>query len=335
VVGPPVNAVDFVVIGLVALAAIQGLRLGAIVQVLSYGGFVCGLLLGAVLASVTVRQVHSTSARTTVALVTMLGVATLLGVVGRIVGNQAFMRVHRGRLGAIDSVLGMAVAVVSSLLVVWLLASTLANTTSVSLNAAIDESSIIRSLDNVLPPTPSVFSRVQSFLSSEGFPPVFAGLAPASAGPVSLPGDAQLQEAVNHAGASTVKIIGDGCGQIQEGSGFVAAPGLVVTNAHVVAGIPHPMVVDGSGAHQTKVVLFDPSYDLAVMRVGGISEPSLALDPAQSSRGVEAAVLGYPGGGPFTVVPAGVMADFEAEGRDIYGQKLTVRNVYELSLIHI
>lgn len=324
------NAVDFVVIGLVVLAAIQGLRLGAIVQVLSYGGFVCGLLLGAVLASVTVRQVHSTSARTTVALVTMLGVATLLGVVGRIVGNHAFMRVHRGRLGVIDSVFGMAVAVVSSLLVVWLLASTLANTTSVSLNAAIDESSIIRSLDNVLPPTPSVFSRVQSFLSSEGFPPVFAGLAPASAGPVSLPGNAQLQEAVNHAGASTVKIIGDGCGQIQEGSGFVAAPGLVVTNAHVVAGIPHPMVVDGSGAHQTKVVFFDPSYDLAVMRVGGISEPSLALDPAQSSRGVQATVLGYPGGGPFTVVPAGVMADFEAEGRDIYGQRLTVRNVYEI-----
>ena len=102
----PVNAVDFVVIGVVVLAAIQGLRLGAIVQVLSYGGFVCGLILGAVLASVTVRQVHSTSARTTVALVTMLGVATLLGVAGRIVGNHVFVRVHRGRLGFIDSALG-------------------------------------------------------------------------------------------------------------------------------------------------------------------------------------------------------------------------------------
>jgi S1-C subfamily serine protease len=111
------------------------------------------------------------------------------------------------------------------------------------------------------------------------------------------------------------------------------APGLVVTNAHVVAGISRPMVVDGSGAHQTTVVLFDPSYDLAVMRVGGISEPPLSLDPAQASRGVQAAVLGYPGGGPFTVAPAGVMADFEAQGRDIYGQKLTVRNVYEIQAV--
>ena len=47
-------------------------------------------------------------------------------------------------------------------------------------------------------------------------------------------------------------------------------------------------------------------------------------------RGTQAAVLGFPGGGPFTVDAAGVMAGFEAEGRDIYGRGLTVRNVYEL-----
>ncbi len=81
------------------------------------------------------------------------------------------------------------------------------------------------------------------------------------------------------------------------------------------------------------MVSFDPSYDLAVMRVSGINEPSLVLDPDQVSRGVQAAVLGYPGGGPFTVTPAGVMADFEAEGRDIYGQGLTVRNVYEIDAV--
>jgi S1-C subfamily serine protease len=324
------NVVDLVVVTVVALAAIQGLRLGAIVQVLSFGGFWVGLYLGALLASVTVGWVHSQPGRTAVALVTMLGIATLCGVAGRIVGNLAFTRVHRGRMGSVDSALGVVVAVIASLLAAWLLANTLVNSSSLSLNASIDQSKIIRSLDSVLPAPPSVFSRVQGFLSAEGFPPVFAQLAPASAGPVSLPGDAQLQEAVAHAGASTVKIIGDGCGQIQEGSGFVVAPGLVVTNAHVIAGILHPMVVDGSGPHQTTVLLFDPSYDLAVMRVIGINEPSLALDPDKSARGVEAAVLGYPGGGQFTVAPAGIMAEFEAEGRDIYGQGLTVRDVYEI-----
>jgi S1-C subfamily serine protease len=223
------------------------------------------------------------------------------------------------------------VAVIASLLVIWLLASTLVNS-SLHLSSSISESRIIRSLDDVLPAPPSVFSRVQSFLSSEGFPLAFAQLAP-SAGPVPLPGGSQLQQAVANAGASTVRVVGDGCGQIQEGSGFVVGPGLVVTNAHVIAGIPRPTVQDGTGIHQVTVVSFDPSYDLAVMRVSGVNEPSLALDPDQVSRGVQAAVLGYPGGGPFTVTPAGVMADFEAEGRDIYGQGLTVRNVYEIDAV--
>jgi S1-C subfamily serine protease len=328
-----VNLVDLVVLAVVALAAVQGLRLGAIVQVLSFGGFWIGLYLGALLASVTVQWGHTQPTRTAFALVTLLGVATLCGVVGRIVGNLAFKRVHHGALGTVDSALGVVVAVVASLLAAWLLANTLVNSSSLSLNSSIDRSKIIRSLDNVLPAPPSVFSRVQTFLSAEGFPPVFAQLAPASAGPVSLLGSAQLDEAVARAGSSTVKIIGDGCNQIQEGSGFVVGPGVVVTNAHVVAGIAHPMVLAGANLLSTSVMFFDPSYDLAVLRVSGLNDPALTLDPEQVSRGVEAAVLGYPGGGSFTPAPAGVMAAFEAEGRDIYGQGLTVRNVYEIQAV--
>ncbi len=327
------NIIDLVVLAVVAFAAVQGLRLGAIVQVLTYGGFWIGLWLGALLASVTVRWSHAQSARTALALVTMLGIAVVCGVAGRVAGNVLFLRVHHGIVGSVDSVLGLVVAVVATLLVAWLLASTLANTSSLTLNSSIANSRILRSLDGVLPPPPSVFSRVQNFLSSEGFPPVFAQLAPITAGPVGLPGNAQLQQAVDHAGASTVKIIGDGCGEIQEGSGFVVAPGVVVTNAHVIAGIPNPIVEDGIGSHATTVVSFDPSYDLAVLRVNDLSEPALSLDASSVPRGTEAAVLGYPGGGPFSVVPAGVMDEFQAQGRDIYGQGLTQREVYEVQAV--
>jgi S1-C subfamily serine protease len=325
-----VNVVDVVVLILVALAAVQGLRLGAVVQVLSFGGFLVGLYFGAQLASATVTWGHSQSTRTALALATLLGVAVLCGVAGRIMGNQVFRRVHRGALGAIDSGLGVVVAVVASLLAAWLLANTLVNTDSLTLNASIDQSKIIRSLDNVLPAPPSVFSRFQNFLSAQGFPPVFAQLAPESAGPVALPGGAQLDVAASRAEASTVKIIGEGCGQIQEGSGFVVEPGLVVTNAHVVAGIAHPMVQVGASLLATTVIYFDPFYDLSVLRVSGLDEPLLTLDPEPATRGVQAAVLGYPGGGTFRAAPAGIMAVFQAEGRDIYGQGLTVRNVYEI-----
>ena len=327
------NIVDLVVIVLLVLAALHGLRLGAIVQVLSYGGFLIGLYLGALLASQTVRLVQGEGTRTFVALVTLLGVAVFVASLGRIIGTIAFQRVHRGVLGPVDSVLGVVVAVVATLLAAWLVANTLVNSSSLALNSAISQSRILRTVDGFLPAPPSVFSRVQNFLSSEGFPLVFAQLAPASAGPVQLPGNAALQAAVNRAGPSTVKIIGVGCNQIQEGSGFVVAPGEVVTNAHVVAGIPHPQVEDGTGAHPTTVVYFDPSFDLAIMRVPGLDDPTLTLDPSLVGRGTQAAVLGYPGGGPFTADPAGVMAEFEAEGRDIYNQGLTVRNVYQIQAI--
>ena len=327
------NIVDLVVIVLLILSAIHGLRLGAIVQILSYGGFLVGLFLGALLASVTVHNVHGQTARTLVSLGTMLGVAVFLATIGRVVGTVAFHRVHRGALGSVDSGLGVVVAVAATLLAAWLVANTLINSSSLALNSAISQSRILRAVDNVLPAPPSVFSRVQSFLSAEGFPPVFAQLAPASAGPVSLPGNAQLQAAVNRAGPSTVKIVGVGCGQIQEGSGFVVAPGEVVTNAHVVAGIPRPQVEDDAGFHPTRVVYFNPSFDLAILRVSGLTESPLSLDTDDVGRGTQAAVLGYPGGGPFTADPAGVMAQFEAEGRDIYGQGLTVRSVYEIQAI--
>jgi S1-C subfamily serine protease len=207
------------------------------------------------------------------------------------------------------------------------------SSSSAAVDSAILQSKIVSALDRVLPAPPTLFSQAQGFLSSEGFPPVFADLAPASAEPVALPSNSQLRAAVLADAASTVKVEGYGCGVLQEGSGFVAAPGLVVTNAHVVAGLPQPMVQVGSSVMSTKVVLFNPSYDIAVLRVTGLHVPVLQLYPGTVSRGAQAAVLGYPEGGPFTVDSAGVMSLFEAEGRNIYGQGLTVRNVYEIDAL--
>jgi S1-C subfamily serine protease len=130
-----------------------------------------------------------------------------------------------------------------------------------------------------------------------------------------------------------VKIEGVGCGQIQEGSGFVVAANLVVTNAHVVAGIQSPRVIDHAGSHRSVPIFFDPSFDLSVLRTTGLTDPPLHVLDSNVGRGTQGAVLGYPGGGPFDVEPAGVMAEFTATGRDIYGQGLTSRPVYELQAV--
>jgi S1-C subfamily serine protease len=123
------------------------------------------------------------------------------------------------------------------------------------------------------------------------------------------------------------------CDQILEGSGFVAAPQLVVTNAHVVAGGDSPQVrLDASSVRAT-TVLFDPDLDIAILRVPGLRAPSLQLSSSEWSRGADGAVVGYPEGGPLTGRRAAIRAVFDAVGRDIYGEDHVVRRVYELQTV--
>ena len=118
---------------------------------------------------------------------------------------------------------------------------------------------------------------------------------------------------------------------IQEGSGFVVAPDYVVTNAHVVAGIAHPYVLDSHGRHAASAMLFDPNLDIAVLWVPGLPDPAVRVDTGLVGRGTTGAVLGYPEGGPFAYGAAAVQAVFQANGLNIYGNAQTVRTVYQLS----
>ncbi len=326
------NWVDYLLLALVVVSGIRGLRLGAVSQVLSFGGFCLGLFLGALVAPPLVGSVKG-SGRSLLALAVVFGAAFVVGGVGRILGTRFSGALRRLHLGAVDSIAGVAVAVVATLVAAWLVGSFLANSRFTSLDAAVDRSHILHAMDRILPPVPSVFSRVESFLDSAGFPVVFAGLPPEAAPPVSLPTNLAVRAAVVKAERSTVQIVGAGCGVIQEGSGFVVAPGLVVTNAHVVAGVGRPVVLDATGHHAATAVLFDPRLDLAVLRVPGLNDPALPVDTATVGRGTSGVVLGYPEGGPFDYRPAAVAASFQATGLDIYGKAQTLRQVYQIEAV--
>jgi S1-C subfamily serine protease len=328
------NWVDILLLVLVAGSAVHGLRLGAASQVLSFGGFWLGLFLGALVAPSLVNLSKSRDTRSVIAMVVVFGAAFILGGVGRLLGARSASALRRVRLGAVDSAAGVAVAVVATLVAAWLVGSFLANSRFTTLDAALQRSHILHILDDALPPVPSVFSRVESFLDSQGFPIVFAGLPPEAAPPVSIPGNVAVRAAVLKAERSTVQIAGLGCGVVQEGSGFVVAPGLVITNAHVVAGVPQPYVVDPFGRrHPATPVLFDPRLDLAVLRVAGLNDPALVIDPQVVGRGTSGVVLGYPEGGPFNYRPAAVAASFMATGLDIYGKTQTLRQVYQIDAV--
>jgi S1-C subfamily serine protease len=198
------------------------------------------------------------------------------------------------------------------------------------LSSAVARSDILHSVDTILPQAPSVFNDLENFLTNHDFPPVFTSLNPPTAGPVSTPTDAATKTLADPAIFSTIKVLGSACGQEQEGSAFVVGPGLVATNAHVIAGESDTTLVIGDSSYKATPILFDPAFDLAILRTRAPLGPVLTIDPSFVGRGTQAAVLGYPENGPLTIGSAGVTAELTAGGKDIYNAAEVSRAVYEL-----
>ena len=198
-----------------------------------------------------------------------------------------------------------------------------------------DGSAVVRTLDAALPQPPSLLAQVRRLFNRFGFPDVFSGIPPLPAEPVRPPSQEEARAAAEAAASSTVQVIGPACDVIQEGSGFVAADGYVVTNAHVVAGMDDPEVRSAvGGSADATTVLFDPDLDLAVLSVPNASGPPLPLATEPLDRGAPGAILGYPQGGPLDVRRAAVRRTFaNAVGRDIYGHGEVDREVLELQTL--
>jgi S1-C subfamily serine protease len=143
---------------------------------------------------------------------------------------------------------------------------------------------------------------------------------------------------IGNAKASVVKIEGyDGCPDILWGTGFVVGPDLVATNAHVVAGITDPQVIDNAGKHAATPVVFDPTLDFAVLRVSGITGSALPLNSTGigsvigSHNGNQDIVLGYPNAGDFTPTLATITSEYESVSNDIYGNPNDQLDLYQIN----
>ena len=323
------NALDAFIGLFVVVSLLRGYRSGFAVQAGGFAGFIGGLWAGATLAPRIAGLVDNPAHKPAATLFTVTTVALVGGIVGQTLGIKLAEHLRRARLGTLDSAGGSAFSVVASLAALWLLLSPLAAAPLGGFGRQIQQSAVLRELDDVLPPVPSVISRIGRLADPLGLPHVFVGLPPLPADPIELAPDAGSGAA--SAAASTVRISGRGCGGELVGSGFVVAPDLVVTNAHVVAGVGRPLVQDVGGEHAARLVAFDPQVDLAVLQVSGLAGRPLEVVDGDLERGVSGAVLGFPGGtSQLQVLSGGVRARYEARGRDIYGRSVVSREVYEL-----
>jgi S1-C subfamily serine protease len=320
-----VSALDWVIVGFTVLLAFYGYVQGFIVGALSLVGFAVGAFLGTRLAPLLLSQGdHSPY-------------APLFGLLGALLAGGVFASGLEG-LGArvrsalrlpglrtVDGLLGAALTACVGLGIAWIIgAVALDASASRPLRTDIQNSTILRALDQILPPSGPILNALARF---DPLPSVH-GPAPNVPAPnariLARPG-------VGAARHSVVRVFGSACGLGVEGSGWVVAPGLVVTNAHVVAGETDTQIqIDGVGpGHPAQALVFDPRNDIAILRV-----PGLALRPlgtaADAPSGTSTAILGYPLDGAFTARPGRLGQTEAVETQNAYGQGHVLRTITAL-----
>lgn len=330
-----VNLLDLAAIALIVVSGLLGFRSGALPQVGGLIGAVGGGII-AVLSLPLFRDALSGVDPTLRPLV-VLGGLLLAVALGESVGSAAGRAVAKalgtGVLSAADRVGGSIVGVAQALLVIWLVGSLAAVGPLPSVAEVARTSTAIRVLTAVFPPVTEVAGELGSLLDASGLPDVFVGFEPLPAPDVDRPTDPVARAIAAKAEVSTLKVSAGACGLGSVGSGFVVGQGYVVTNAHVVAGADADAIRVASSAGRTydaTPVLFDPSLDVALLRVRQLDIPALRFATRDPARGAVAATLGYPGGGALTILPAAVAGSYQATGLDIYGRDRVRRDILEL-----
>jgi hypothetical protein len=312
------NVVDVIIIVFALGLAALGYERGLIASGLPLVGFVAGAVIGGRLGPALLPDGGESpyAPLITVLAGLLLGAAfalTLEGI-GEMVRTQ---HLPRGGLAArLDGVGGGILLGALGLLLAWAFGAAALNAPGPGerdLRNALQRSQILTALNDVLPPTGPLFNLLRHV---DPVPAVNGPEANVGAPQAAIARDPDVQAA----GDSVVKVLGTACGLSIEGSGWVAGPDLVVTNAHVVAGEDDTTVTTRSGGTSDAApVHYDSRNDLAILRVPGLGLDPLAI-ASQVSKGTPGAVLGYPENGPFTASPARMGSTGKVISQDSYGR---------------
>ncbi len=135
---------------------------------------------------------------------------------------------------------------------------------------------------------------------------VTTSTAPTSTVPPSKTSDEVPETVLAVTRAAVHSVRGLDCRKAQVGTTFLIAPDLLVTSAHVVAGIEVPILSVGAGEVSSRVVAFDPVSDLAILRTAEELGEPLAMGEATVGTAVARHLT--------------VRQAIRATGEDIYGE---------------
>jgi Trypsin-like peptidase domain/Colicin V production protein len=320
-----VTALDWIIVALTLTTAVAGYFQGFVVGAATLAGFAAGLFVGARIGQAVVSAGSQSP------------YAPLFGLVGALVGGMLFgsvlerlgyglrRRVTAASLGLVDGLAGAVLSAGVALGLAWLGGSVALQTPPArGLRDDIQRSSILRALNDLLPPSGPILNALARF---DPFPRI-------DGPPVDLPAPRAAiarDPDVRLAARGVVKVQGTACGLGVEGSGWIAREGLVVTNAHVVAGQDDTTVqLGGTGPGlPARAVVFDPHDDIAILRVDGLNGRTLPIAPAVRSE-TSGAILGFPQNGPFDVRAGRVGSTRSVITQDAYGRGPVQRAIVTL-----
>jgi uncharacterized membrane protein required for colicin V production len=320
-----VATVDWVALGIVALSALAGLRNGLIRSALSLAGLAGGAFAGSRVAPYLLSGGSGSRWAALGSLVGAIAGAALGQTVAALAGSLVRGGLKLTPLRLLDSAGGVVLGAATGFVVVWVLGATaLLVPGQTTLRKDVQRSAIISRLNETVPPRRllHLLARIDPFPSIAG---------PAAPSKPPDPGIA-LRSPVRKAELSVVKVAGTACGIGVEGSGWFAAPDVVVTAAHVVAG-EHDTAVQIPGApssYAAVATVFDPHNDVAVLRLLG-APPGIPLRIVDPQPGTPVAILGYPENGPLTPTPGRIGRTSVVITLDAYGHGPVARTITSVS----
>jgi S1-C subfamily serine protease len=316
---------DWAILAFTFALALWGYRQGLIVGALTLVGFFAGAFAGSRVGPLLLTKGADSP------------YAPLCGALGALLaGALAAVTLESYALGLRERLLrrpfwrtadgagGAALIASVALGLAWVFGAVLLHAPSTErLRADIQQSLILRSLNDVLPPTGPLLNALNRV------DPAPTVLGPAA--PVAPPDQAIASDPdVLRAGGSVVRVLSTACGLGIEGSGWAVEPEIVVTNAHVVAGADDTTVTTQNGAQlDATPIFYEPRLDLALLRVGA-ALPTLPIS-SERREGEDAAVLGYPEDGPYSLAPARIGETRATISEDSYGNGPVERTITALS----
>ena len=317
--------VDWIIVGFTLLMALWGWAQGLIVGALSLVGFAGGAMLGARIGPLLLSEGSRSPYAPLIALVAALAVGGILASGLELLGFHLRGRLG-DRLGVLDGAGGAVLVACLGLGIIWIAGAVALQTPGArELREPIQRSAILGSLNDHLPPSGPILKALARF---DPFPRIQGPTPNVRSPDAGIARDAD----VRRAGQSVVRVLGTACGLGVQGSGWVADGGLVVTNAHVVAGERDTRVLLGGRepGRDAQAVHFDARNDLAVLRVPAVEGvPALTLR-VNARPGTSAAIVGFPENGSLDVQPGRLGQTSTVTTQDAYGRGPVRRRITSL-----